>query len=97
MAVFLTQFFNTGFLLLLSAANLSESNIPLLQGLFRGPYTDFNNDWFRNVAPVIVKTMLIGAFMPVIEFLINFSMKTTFRCLDRKFKSDSYVSQKKSI
>jgi hypothetical protein len=96
-AVFLAQFFNTGLLLLLSCANLSETNIPLLKGFFKGPYTDFNSAWFKEIGPLIITTMVIGMFMPVIEFLINYSLKTVLRCLDRKFKSDQYVSQKKSI
>lgn len=41
--VFLTQFFNTGFLLVLATSNMSETNIPLLKSLFRGPYTDMTS------------------------------------------------------
>ena len=95
--VFIAQFFNTGLLLLLSAANLKETNIPLIKSFFKGPYADFNSDWFRNVGPLIVQTMFIAAFMPIIEFLINYSMKTVFRLIDRRFTRDSFVSSKKSI
>lgn len=96
-AVFLSQFFNTGLLLLLSVSNLSEHNVPFLSSFFQGPYTDLNSNWFKEISPLIVTTMVISMFMPIIEFLINYSMKTALRCLDRKFKSDYYITQKKNI
>lgn len=71
--VFTTQFFITGLLLLISGINMSESEFPLLKEYFRGPYTDFNNQWFRDLSPIIVMAMLIGAFMPIVEFGINWA------------------------
>lgn len=95
--VFLTQFFNTGILLILAGANLSETRIPILTEVFNGPYTDFNSAWFKEIAPIIVSTMLIGAFMPVIEFLIVWTLKWFLRGLDRAFSKDIFKSKKKSI
>jgi len=68
--VLVTQFFNTGLLTLLSTTNQIESSIPFLRSIFRGPYTDFNSQWFRQVGPIIVDAMLIASFMPLIEFAI---------------------------
>ena len=81
--IFLTLFFNTGILLMISGANFSETSVPLLKGIFNGPYTDFNYAWFKEVGPLIVKTMLIGAFMPIIEFLIGWSLLNVMRIMDR--------------
>jgi hypothetical protein len=41
--------------------------------------------------------MLIGAFMPIVEFFIVWGMKFAFRFLDKKFSKDEYYTQKKSI
>ncbi len=70
LGIFVSQFFNTGILILLSTANLKEQNLPFLSTLFDdGPNTDFNSSWYRDVAPIIVTTLLIGAIMPVIGFI----------------------------
>lgn len=68
--VFVTQFFNTGILLLLSSANFTESKVPFLNTYNKGPYTDFSEDWYGDVGAIIVKTMAIASIMPVVEFLI---------------------------
>jgi hypothetical protein len=47
--VFLTVFFNTGILILLSSANMSETNIPFFKNMFVSTYTDFNSDWYKDV------------------------------------------------
>lgn len=95
--IFLTLFFNTGILLMISGANLSETSVPLLKEIFKGPYTDFNYAWFKEVGPLIVKTMLIGAFMPLIEILINWSLLKVMRIMDAGCSKDKFKTANKSI
>ena len=44
-AVFIAQFFNTGILILLVYADLSQFGITL----FRGPFSDYQPDWYSVV------------------------------------------------
>jgi hypothetical protein len=41
--------------------------------------------------------MIIGAFMPIVEFLINYVKIRLLRGLDRRFSGNEYVSKKQSI
>ncbi len=45
--IFLTTFFNSGILVLLSTANFSEHKIPILSTYLKdGAYTDFHSAWY---------------------------------------------------
>jgi hypothetical protein len=56
--------------LLLANANLSES-LPALSGIFNGQYNDYNYDWFEDVGGILVTSMIINAFCPIIEFWVE--------------------------
>lgn len=60
-AVFITQFFNTGILLLLVYGNLEEVGVSVL----KGPFYDFSPEWYAIVGYSIVQTMAINAFLPL--------------------------------
>jgi hypothetical protein len=79
------------------SANFSETHIPFFNVYFRGKYTDFTPAWYTDVGTTLIKTMMINAFMPVIEFTNFYFMRYGFRLKDRKFTKDTYISQKKSI
>ena len=81
----MTQFFNTAVLLLLVNANFSEMKVPYLNQAFTGQYTDFTSDWYGDVGVILIKALLIGAFMPIIEFFIAYGMKEGLRKKDRSF------------
>lgn len=95
--VFITQFFNTGVLLLLASANFSETKVPYLNSYDNGAYTDFNEDWYREVGSIIIKTLAIASIMPVVEFVAMWSIKYGLRLLDRSFTKDHFKSKKKSV
>ena len=97
MGVFVTQFFNTGILILLSSANFQYTNVPILNQYLRGQYTDFTSDWYKDVGAIIVKAMLIASIMPVVEFFISYGKLSVFRLLDRGFSKNVFNSKKKSI
>ena len=63
--VFLVLFFNTGLLILLVNANLSEMS-SLLGSIFNGVYYDYSPDWYVKIGYTLVQTMLVNAFMPII-------------------------------
>ena len=44
--VFYAQFFNTGFLLLIVNGNLTEHQPKWLTQYMKGPYTDYNTEWY---------------------------------------------------
>lgn len=70
---------------MLANANLSEQGIPILSQYITGQYTDFSSGWYRDVGMTIVKTMLIGAFMPIIEFLLDYLLRNAKRFRDRGY------------
>jgi hypothetical protein len=74
MGVFVSQFFNTAILVLLSQANFSESKVPLLHSIQWGQFTDFSEDWYRECGSIIIKTLAIASVMPVVEFCINYGL-----------------------
>lgn len=63
--VFVALFFNTGILLLLTNANLSDVS-GFLGGIFSGTYYDYSPQWYATVGATLVSTMLLNAFMPPI-------------------------------
>ena len=67
--VFLVLFFNTGILILLADANLSEVGSGTI---FGEVYYDYSPKWYANIGNTLVSTMLLNAFMPLIfESLAN--------------------------
>jgi hypothetical protein len=72
--VFLAQFFNTGLLILLVNANLEET-MPLLGGIFTGPFNDYIPVWYRSVGYTIVQTMLMNAFIPIFSQMATDAIK----------------------
>jgi hypothetical protein len=95
--IFITQYFNTAFLLLLVNANFSETHIPVLNKYLTGQYTDLNSDWYKDVGVTIVKTMTINAIFPFIDIGIAWSLLNSKRFADRSFSTDHLKSKKKSI
>lgn len=95
--IFFSQFFNTGILLMLSSANFKETKVPILNSFDQGLYTDFTEEWYRDVGVIIVKTMAIASVMPVIEFFMMWGLKYAFRLFDRSFSRDIFKSRKRSI
>ena len=70
-AVFLTQFFNTGILLILANTNLAELKIGWLSKIFHGSYPDFTDEWYKDIGTTFVKAITVSAFMPLLDPVIN--------------------------
>ena len=63
--VLLVLFFNTGILMLIVNANLSEVS-GTLGHIFDGQYYDYSPTWYAKIGNTLVHTMLLNAFMPII-------------------------------
>lgn len=99
--VFIAQFFNTAIVLLLVSANFQENFTPLKE-IFTGPFVDYMPKWYSAVGYVIVQTMIINAFFPVVFQCIADVQKWVFQKLDsRRGKDDTreegYVTKKTQI
>ena len=70
--VFLAQFANTGFVILLVNANLTEHFPKEITVLFQGPYYDYMPMWYLDVGLKIQVAMIINMFMPIIGTGITF-------------------------
>ena len=93
-SIFISTFFNTAILLLLSNANTEGTVlywIPL-----RGIYTDLTEDWYLRMGPALVLTMFINSVYAYINFAISWSTKALFRCLDQGFTSYCCCRSKKT-
>ena len=94
-SIFVSQFFNTAILLLLTNANTRHTILAFLP--FRGIYPDLTQEWYSDVSASLVNTMRTAAFWPIIEFCIFFAMKLLFRLLDRSCRCNSNRTKSKSI
>ena len=93
MGIFAAQFFNTAVLLLLVNANLPAAGINIK--FFDGPYPDFDFSWYPNIGMVIVQTMVINIFTPLIEFVPYYFLRNFKRFLDKEcsFTCDKYKTK----
>ena len=70
--VFFVLFFNTGVLIVLADANLSEITGKFGTILFHQVYYDYSPKWYANIGNTLVSTMFLNAFMPIIfEIMTN--------------------------
>ena len=92
--VFIVQFFNTAFLLLLVNANLTEQG-GFLGGIFNGKIGDFNTFWFGDIGKTLVGAMMFNVYWPVMEAFVWYGYRLAFRLLDRRFKTcnDEYTNK----
>jgi len=95
LAVFLSQFFNTGILLLLTNANTQETFLKMLP--LSGQYHDLTSEWQTDIGASIVATMTFTAYWPIIEFSYVYAMLAFYRVLDRRFRLNKRFTACKSI
>ena len=86
MITFLCQFFNTGFIVMLVNADLTEQ--PLSFGIKYGSNPDFNAEFFKQTGNILIWTLLFNSFFPLIEFSVHWLIRMIRRKIDRKCSSD---------
>jgi|LauGreDrversion4_2_1035121.scaffolds.fasta_scaffold55140_5 hypothetical protein len=68
--IFVAVFFNTAILYPIANADFKDS-IPILSGIFHGPYDDYSVQWYGDVGNTMVISMVINALCPVLEFWVE--------------------------
>ncbi len=69
----------------------------MAENVFNGPFHDYLPLWYTAVGYKLTQTMIINSVFPAIEFGIAYSKLTVFRLMDRKWKSDTYVTKKTNM
>ena len=82
-SVFITSFINTGILLILTNADLQYTFLNFIPINLQFP--DFTVSWHTQIGGSLAQTMLITAFMPYIEIVIQLGIKNLLRGLDSGF------------
>jgi hypothetical protein len=77
LSVFYCIFFQTALIPL-----LAPLNIPALQNVANGVYTDLNSAWFSEVGSIIMGTMVFNIFWPIIEFSLYYAIRHVKRMCD---------------
>ena len=95
--VFISLFLNTGLLLTLANANLSEHPPHFFTNAFKGPYYDYEPDWYAEVGFLILKTMIINAILPFSALAMGWGIPWIHRKMDMKWGNDRYVTKKTSM
>ena len=94
---FFVQFFNSGILLLLVNADLSEQWFAF--GLTGGSMSDFNGMWFKTVGNVLVGAMMFNLYYPILEAVMYWLLRCQGRCRDRgcRLPSEDETTKQTSI
>ena len=97
LSVFLFTFTNTAVIILLSNANLKSQGLDILT---HGKYADFNTSWYLITGDILLQTMIINSFTPMIIILVNLVKFKLHECWDRsgssKEKEGRYRTRKTS-
>lgn len=94
-SIFITQFFNTGILLILTNANTADAGLFFLP--FKGKYNDLNSDWYNDIGASFIITMGTAAVMPAIELCIAYGMQFAFQFMDKGFSLSAQTTKTNTI
>ncbi|CDW85661.1 UNKNOWN [Stylonychia lemnae] len=95
--VFVVQFFNTAFLLLLVNANMTEQ-AKWLGIFFNGRIGDFNTYWFSDIGKTLIGAMLFNIYWPIFEVGMWYGYRLFFRLWDKGFKTcNDNVTKKTTV
>ena len=92
--MFLTQFINTGLVILVVNAKITELSLPASLPIFAGQYMDFTVEWYKVVGATITLTMLFNIVMPHFWVMLKMMYKGFCRCWDRGFSCDRKNTRK---
>lgn len=95
--VFIAQFFNTGILLLLVNANLTEHTGIPLHSYARGPFYDYAPLWYIDVGFKLIQAQLIAAVVPYITLAAGFGVPKVKQWLDSSRTMSHYKTKKRGM
>lgn len=82
-SIFWATFINTGVILLMTNANLQYAPSPLNIIPIYNQYSDLNQNWYEEIGPQLIKTMLITAVYPYMEIVIFGGLWLLYQVLDK--------------
>ncbi len=88
MKMFILQFINTGVVILIVNAKVSEVELPDQFPVFAGQFTDFTVEWYRVVGTTITLTMMINIISPHIGAFVKIFVRAMKKCCDRSCTFD---------
>ena len=80
--IFIVTFFNTALVILLADANFDEF---YPNGLFKGQFNDYSQRWYLDVGSILVVSMIINIFVPVIEIAAETAISFYMRRSDQSW------------
>ena len=80
MTIFVASFINSGVILLFTNAHLDHSILSWIP--INNQYSDLDKNWYIDISTALVKTMLIMACFPWIEFFMFGGIKLLLRIMD---------------
>jgi len=95
--VFITLYLNTGLLLTMANANLTAYAPKFITSNFTGPHHDYGPEWYAEVGFLILKTMIINAFLPFSGLALGWGLPWIHRKMDMKWGNNRYVTKKTSM
>ena len=60
--LFISQFLNTGCILISVHSNFENANLPYIKSIFNGSYPDFTMEWYFKLGSMYTQTMLMMGF-----------------------------------
>lgn len=81
LSIFVASFINTGVILLFTNANLDHSILSFVPKP-TGQYPDIDKNWYLDISSALVKTMLIMACFPWIEFFMFGTIRVLLKIVD---------------
>jgi len=91
--VFYAQFFNTGLLLLLVNANMTEHKPKMITQQINNQYYDYSPEWYADVGQNLFQTMIIQSILPYVTLTTGFVIPRLKAYLDSSFTGDAYMTK----
>lgn len=82
---FFILFFNNALAILLINARFEELFGYNFKYIFNGDHTDFDVEWYRNIASFIISPMFIQIFFPITNLIPDFFIQQGLAWFDRRF------------
>lgn len=68
--LFVSQFINSGIILLLVHSNFENAHVPFIKSIFNGSYPDFTMEWYYKIGSILTQTLLILGIAPAIDAMV---------------------------
>ncbi|CDW91332.1 UNKNOWN [Stylonychia lemnae] len=65
--LFISQFINTGLILLSVHSNFENAHLPYVKKIFNGSYPDFTMEWYYKIGSIYTQTLFILGLSPLID------------------------------